>query len=264
MATEKIYKSDTAVNAEIELNIGEVTVEATSEVTRVEVWVRTADNEGQSADAVNSTEFNDRDNTLRIRTRVQGSSGVVINGGVVIGGSVSIVNGVVYSGDRVYVNDNGGVYGRDGRPAQLVAPSKVQVIVKMPLGCNLEVDTVAAHVLAEGRYHRVDLNTTSGSLDVEEAYILDAGTTSGSLTVHRVVDRADIKSVSGAVKVRKWDGDDLCVKSVSGSIKVINAQNASASGRAKLQTVSGAITLGGSKHISDVTMKTVSGSKNRV
>jgi hypothetical protein len=267
MATQSIYSCKTAQDIDIRLTAGEITVEATDEVDAVEVVIRTADNEGPSADAVIGAKFREyADDVLEVRVKVEGltiSSNMVVfggsfNGNVISGlNNISIVNGKIYSdGKEIYNNRAQQVQAHQG-------PSPVQVIIRMPNDRSLTTDTVSASLLAEGRFRKVDVKTTSGATDIEVVERVEVSTTSGSVCVNKATSEARVHSVSGSVKIRHWEGSALRVNTVSGSVKVINAEKST--GSITADTVSGSIRLGGTGHLSDrsVSMRTVSGSRSR-
>lgn len=270
MATERIYKSDTAQDIEIDLNYGEITVETDPLLKFVEVVVSTADDDGPSADAVNLTNFREVGPTgdvLRVKTEFTGSfmvgtSGSTVHLGGTFNGTVIMgLHGVSVTQGRVY-SDGKDLFDRNAQHlSTLKHPTAVKITVRMPQARDLTLDTSGADLTANGTYRAVIANSNSGDIEVENVGLLDATTVSGDIKARRIVIDARLKTVSGDIRVPGWEGTRMRANSVSGDVNV-NAYGAGSEGSLSVKTVSGDITLRSSRHIYDVAVKTVSGDKH--
>lgn len=259
MATERIIKSDTCMSVEIDLAAGEITVEAAAEFRTAEVVIRTADDDGPSADAVNSAKVREYQHGVlgvRVKTPTVSVGGAIFNsnGGVTVVGNLT--GGVVISGGEITINGRRVTADDRGGMVLSQAPSKIQVIVRMPLDQTLNVDTTSASLLAEGTYDKVSIGSVSGAIEVENSKTLFVDTTSSFVKAHRITGKARFESVSGPIKVKRWSGSEFNAKTVSGPIQVVGTD--AASGSLDARTVSGSISLVNTGHL-NVKTRTVSG-----
>jgi hypothetical protein len=142
------------------------------------------------------------------------------------------------------------------RRLMLRAPS-FAITVTTPPDVDVTAVGASSDATLSGRLGAVTLTSSSGHLTVEHCTELQARTASGDVRVGRVEGTATIGNASGDVRVadaggpvqvRTASGDvllgsvagDASVKSASGDVSVERA----ASGRLRLQTVSGDATVG--------------------
>ena len=128
----------------------------------------------------------------------------------------------------------------------------------MPHGSSIDSTTVSADVTGRGRFGTAKVNSTSGDVSLG-AVAGDANvkTVSGDLDVERVDGKANLSSVSGDLELGPVAGE-ISASTVSGDLHVtsagssLNAKGVSGDvtvesvrrGEARMQTVSGDITLG--------------------
>jgi DUF4097 and DUF4098 domain-containing protein YvlB len=135
---------------------------------------------------------------------------------------------------------------------------ELRFAISVPHGSSIDSTTVSADVTCRGRFGTAKVNTTSGDVSLG-AVAGDANvkTVSGDLDVERVDGSANLSSVSGDLELGPVGGEisastvsgdlhatsagsSLNAKGVSGDVTVESVRR----GEARMQTVSGDITLG--------------------
>ena len=114
------------------------------------------------------------------------------------------------------------------------------LLIRVPKGSSIEVDTVSADITAEGVEGEQELQSVSGDLMTEVfAADIDAETVSGDVDVEgsNKDSEAKLESVSGDVTAEDLSGD-IKAGSVSGDIDITGGDF----GRARVETVNGDIT----------------------
>jgi DUF4097 and DUF4098 domain-containing protein YvlB len=135
---------------------------------------------------------------------------------------------------------------------------ELRFAISVPHGSSIDAATVSAGVTGRGRFGTAKVNTTSGDVSLG-AVAGDASvkTVSGDLDVERVDGKASLNSVSGDLELGPVAGE-ISANTVSGDLHVtsagssVNAKGVSGDvtvesvrrGEARLQSVSGDITLG--------------------
>ena len=135
---------------------------------------------------------------------------------------------------------------------------ELRFAISVPHGSAIDATTVSADLAGRGRFGAAKVNTTSGDVSLG-AVAGDASvkTVSGDLDVERVDGRANLSSVSGDLELGPVAGE-ISASTVSGDLHVtsagssVNAKGVSGDvtvesvrrGEARLQSVSGDITLG--------------------
>jgi hypothetical protein len=135
---------------------------------------------------------------------------------------------------------------------------ELRFAISVPHGSSVDASTVSADVAGRGRFGTAKVNTTSGDVSLG-AVAGDANvkTVSGDLDVERVDGKANLNSVSGDLELGPVAGE-ISASTVSGDLHVtsagssVNAKGVSGDvtvesvrrGEARLQSVSGDITLG--------------------
>jgi DUF4097 and DUF4098 domain-containing protein YvlB len=135
---------------------------------------------------------------------------------------------------------------------------ELRFAISVPHGSSIDATTVSADVAGRGRFGTAKVNTTSGDVSLG-AVAGDANvkTVSGDLDVERVDGKASLNSVSGDLELGPVAGE-ISANTVSGDLHVtsagssVNAKGVSGDvtiesmrrGEARLQSVSGDITLG--------------------
>jgi hypothetical protein len=135
---------------------------------------------------------------------------------------------------------------------------ELRFAISVPHGCSIDSTTVSADVAARGRFGTAKVSTTSGDVSLGEvAGDANVKTVSGDLDVERVDGKANLSSVSGDLELGLVAGE-ISASTVSGDLHVtsagssVNAKGVSGDvtvesvrrGEARLQSVSGDITLG--------------------
>ncbi len=128
---------------------------------------------------------------------------------------------------------------------RVVVPKRIREVegsaltVKVPAGCRLDVDAVAASIEVSGLTGRLELESVSGDVTVRgRPAALDADTVSGDLEVEAAPTGCQLESVSGDVTVSSATGS-IEASSVSGDVVVAGGVLE----RAELQTTSGNLRL---------------------
>jgi hypothetical protein len=126
----------------------------------------------------------------------------------------------------------------------------VRIVVAVPHGVDLSVSTASASVDATGRPGKVDVETASGNVTVDEGTDVRLRSASGDLSLGSA-DSVDARSVSGEVVVGRV-AQRARVSATSGGLRLGEAWS-----RAAVETVSGSIEV--DVAYDGVTAKTVSG-----
>jgi hypothetical protein len=248
---------------------GVVTVRTDRTRKEAEITIRTADETGDSADAV-------RDADLRWDARgaliahVQGKGGGISGGTTIIsGGGTSVVQsfgtvhgsvtGMVIDGDMTMVGGNVYVNGRRITPGQgsttiITGSSPIEITAVVPEGSSLTARTQSADVTADGTYTAVSASTQSGTVRAPgQTEQFTAGTQSGDINVENS-PHITAKTQSGDIRLGRTDVVEA--STMSGDVTIRDF-----GGTAQLNSMSGDIrvhaTAGG-----DITAKTMSGDVN--
>lgn len=134
------------------------------------------------------------------------------------------------------------------------------LVLRIPAGARIEVETVSATIEVEdltgsvdlesvsgwvktsGRPAELSIETVSGDLTVaESAPRTDLTSVSGSIAVEMATGRLDAESVSGAIKVEDGSLEDASCETVSGDISYTG--DIVGRGRFDIESMSGSVTL---------------------
>jgi hypothetical protein len=126
----------------------------------------------------------------------------------------------------------------------------VRIVVTVPHGTDISTSTASADVDATGIFGRVDVETASGDVTVDEGGAVRMRTASGELSLGSAVT-ADLRSVSGAVVVGRVAGEAR-INGTSASLRLGEAGS-----HVTVETVSGGIEVDLAR--GGVSSKTVSG-----
>jgi len=150
--------------------------------------------------------------------------------------------------------------------------------LKVPVGANVDVETVSADISINGVQGEIDLESVSGEIEITgETRSLEASSVSGDVVATVTTGSADLESVSGDIVVRRATGrleaavvsgnieieagdlDSFHAETVSGSI--FCAANPTDRARFSLETMSGRIELVVAQDVdADFYIETYSGS----
>ncbi|MGR8009641.1 DUF4097 family beta strand repeat-containing protein [Streptomyces hypolithicus] len=252
--TERTFVSSSTgpVVLGLDLPMGSVHVQVLDSLTHARVTLRTADNSGPAADAVNAARITEHGQAVAVEVpeipgnvmmqsvrgnRITQSMGTVY--GSVTG--ITIVNGRVITG---------------GGTDTMTTISPIEAVVSLPANSSLAVVSSSADAVVNGEVDRMEFRSTSGDLQVDGVRTVNASTTSGDLTVWRVAEQMVARSVSGDIAVDLYSGSDAELDTTSGDVNVHATLKASGAVRAK--SVSGDVTVSGGRGLR-VSARSVSG-----
>ncbi|MGW7268273.1 DUF4097 family beta strand repeat-containing protein [Streptomyces sp. NPDC054842] len=269
MSTEKTFTASTAgrIFADLISHIGAINVFVEPTRKNAQFIIRTGDNEGPLADAVNGTTHREYDyngtHVLEVRVpQVEGAnfgstnvvqiggsrfsfSGGVINTGSMTG--VTISNGDVWVGGQRVVS-NGRVVAEQGSVVGSGSTGTITVDVHVPSLSSFRLDTTSGDLTVHGGdLQALEVKSVSGDVDATAAHTLRATLTSGDLNISRVEGRADLNSVSGDIEIGLYRGSSFRANAVSGDIDV--RVHEEATGIFDVSTVSGDVTTVGATHL---------------
>jgi DUF4097 and DUF4098 domain-containing protein YvlB len=150
--------------------------------------------------------------------------------------------------------------------------------LKIPVGANVDVETVSADISVNGVEGEIDLESVSGGIEITgETGPLEASSVSGDVVATVTTGNAELESVSGDIVVRRATGrlettvvsgnieveagdlDSFHAETVSGSI--FCAANPTEHARFSLETMSGRIEMVVTRDVdADFSIETYSGS----
>jgi DUF4097 and DUF4098 domain-containing protein YvlB len=140
----------------------------------------------------------------------------------------------------------------------LFRDDEYDVHVRCPLEANADLNVAAAEVTTTGKLHKVEVNTASGDVEIEQAEShIRVRSASGDVSLGWVGGRADVNTASGDVSVRTA-AEGATVRSASGDVilgeaaKQVTVQTASgdqeiesvAEGAVDLKSMSGDVKVG--------------------
>jgi DUF4097 and DUF4098 domain-containing protein YvlB len=116
------------------------------------------------------------------------------------------------------------------------------LVVEVPKGADVEVETVSASIEVEGVAGSLELESVSGGVGVRgPCAAVEASTVSGSIDVVGGMERVEVESVSGAIRLEEVGGR-VGAETTSGSIEV----DAEGLSKVECTSVSGGIRFDGS------------------
>ncbi|WP_020574607.1 DUF4097 family beta strand repeat-containing protein [Actinopolymorpha alba] len=127
---------------------------------------------------------------------------------------------------------------------------RVEVLVELPFGSDVQGDTAKGDYLVEGVVGSCQLKTPTGNIRVEQATGVQLKTTSGKVNVDRVTDQANV-SGNGDIRIRQVDGGAV-VKNIGGETWV-----GEVGGDLRVKSANGGITV--DVALAAVDVKTASG-----
>lgn len=272
MTTERTFTADQLGGVNLDTAVGKVIVSADPKLTRAMVVVRTSDDTGPSADAVNDTRaINSFDGTLSVRVPAPTTPSVTIGRSQFnFGGGVSGLRVVQHidsipAGTRITgmtIGDDGITFAPGSKVSiggtVISGGSEIEVLVFLPTPAAMRLTTTAARLKARGDLDALIVTTVSGDVDAESVAELSVGSVSGHVTVGRLRTMANVSTVSGAIEIDQYAGRTADLNSTSGAISVIATSEAT--GAITAATISGGIDLRGAAHL-NVRASTVNGRK---
>lgn len=117
---------------------------------------------------------------------------------------------------------------------------RADITVRLPLGCDVSVETLSANVNATRMQRSLDVESASGDIHVEfHGARLNLKSISGDIAVNAVADQAELQTASGDI-AGSLSAQSLRVDSVSGDVSMEGEQD-----RASISTTSGEVSLKG-------------------
>ena len=232
---------------------GSVRVAAEAGCERATLKVATDDETGPAAEAVQDACMRQTEDGLKARVTFTENSGTtVIQRG---GRSVNMISTGTNYGSVVQVagNNYGSMTGMTTANGQVIsggdvtavpASSPVDVVVTVPEGSTVVVETISARVSTRGNLASVETNTTSGRVNIDGAASVDCRSVSGRVAVDELRGSGRVSAISGRVEVHATSGGSLRVSTVSGRIDITAASEALAAGLCvSANSVSGRVNL---------------------
>ncbi|GAA3163676.1 DUF4097 family beta strand repeat-containing protein [Streptomyces ramulosus] len=244
--------------ADVTCPSGAVTVTVDPTATVPSATVRTDDKTGPSADAV-------RDSTVtltgdRLTVRVPDIEGAGVEGGVTQvftsrGGRTTVfqsvgtvhgsVNGMRIVGGNVIVGDfNGGA----------VSSSPIEVLVTLPAGSGVKVDSHNAHLEVTGPLAALRMDTHNGHVTAGFVGRAKVNGHNGNYTFDAIQESVDIDSHNSHTTIGSYNGHDARVTTHNGTLNL--AATPQATGRIEAHTHNGSITLRGVRGRQDLNVRT--------
>ncbi|MFJ4745421.1 DUF4097 family beta strand repeat-containing protein [Streptomyces sp. NPDC088775] len=262
MTTRK-FTAETAGPVTIDATLlgqgGIVAVRAEADCERATLIIRTADEEGEAADAVRAATLRQSGTTLY--TSVQGKGGTGGGTTIITGGGRNVVQSVVSNnyGSTVQIGGNfvggdvvinGARFAGGGGTTVINGSSPIEITAVVPEGSSVIGRTHSADIVAEGAVLNVSGDTQSGDVRAGHVGKVAAHTQSGDVRVEKAAF-IDAKTMSGDIRLGSTDVVEG--NTMSGDITI-----ADFGGSARLKTMSGDIrahaTTGG-----DLSASTMSG-----
>ncbi|MFI0742808.1 DUF4097 family beta strand repeat-containing protein [Streptomyces sp. NPDC021100] len=243
---------------------GTVTVRTDRYRQAAEITIRTADDTGDSADAVRTAALR-WDSRGALVAHVHSTGGTSGAGTVITGNSSGAVqtiqaNGssvIVMSGSGLHLGGSGSRFHFHGGAAVEVigGASPIEITAVVPEGSSVTARTHSADVTADGRFAAIcassrsgsihalgqaeqfTANTRSGDIGVENVPHLNVTAQSGSIRLGRT-DLVEANAMSGDITIRDFGGTAR-LHTMSGDIRV----HATAGGDLTAATMSGDITV---------------------
>ncbi|MEV7123770.1 hypothetical protein [Kitasatospora griseola] len=260
--TVRTLTAPAARHLHVFLGAGRVVVTTDPAATEVRVRIRSVRDTGPDAEAVEQALLMERDGTVQVDIRnarartVDEPVRAHTRGGSVFNFHGGVNNTVFYDTVETMEIGSGGIR-VDGNVTGAVvtmgtiASSEdqgVAVEVEMPAGGNVLANLGAADLGVHGALNSLTSTTGAGSVRVGSVEVARVTVVSGQVTLARVGELMQVSTTSGAVTVNCYEGhDDSRVSAISGAITV--GVLPTASGSLDLETVTGAITTTGARHL---------------
>jgi DUF4097 and DUF4098 domain-containing protein YvlB len=215
------------LNAALLSATGSLTVRAEPGCTEATVTIRTNEQFGAAADAVRRADLVAADG--RIGASVEGTgSGVRIDGSIVVGDQHGVTGGV-HHGDVVMNNyshgngthvvsghigtlniQNGGrsITMRDVHNSTFVisgGTSQIDIEAVVPPGSSLRGETTGADIVTHGELNRVDVESESGDVKIAHADHVKVETEGGAIEIRGQSSTVDARSEGGSVSIAHAD-----------------------------------------------------------
>ncbi|MER0443218.1 hypothetical protein ABR738_01260 [Streptomyces sp. Edi4] len=229
-----------------------VTVDATATVPSAKV--RTDDKTGPSADAVRRSTVSLDGDRLTVRVpEIEGVDGVtqIIN----TGGSTRIYQsaGVVYgSVTGVTIDGNGNM--TIGGVSGGVASSPIEVLVTLPIGSGVKVESRNAHLEVDGPLAALRMDTHNGHVRAGVVGRVKIDGHNGKYAFEAIQESVDIDSHNGHTTIGSYSGNDARVITHNGTLNL--AATPQAAGQIVARTHNGSVTLRGVRGRQDLDVQT--------
>ncbi|OIJ95420.1 DUF4097 family beta strand repeat-containing protein [Streptomyces colonosanans] len=237
---------------------GVVTVRTDRTRKEAEITIRTADETGDSADAVRDADLRWDSHGVLV-AHVQGKGGSGGGGTFIAGNNYGVVQNVqnnygsmvMVSGGDLNLGGDGFTFQGAGTANVIQGAAPIEIIAVVPEGSSVTARTQSADIIADGTFTAVSASTQSGDVRAPgQTERFAAGTQSGDIDAENSPN-ISVKTQSGDVRLGRTDIVEA--KTMSGDITIRDF-----GGTARLNTMSGDVrvhaTAGG-----DITAKTMSG-----
>jgi DUF4097 and DUF4098 domain-containing protein YvlB len=112
---------------------------------------------------------------------------------------------------------------------QYFGPSgSVAVTVQLPAGSRLEVNAASAELRSVGRFGDVVVNSSHGSIDLEDVASARLTTVAGDVSVGRLNGPAEIRTSKGDIRIAEAVRGDVVLRTDVGEVEVVAAAGVSA------------------------------------
>lgn len=222
MTTTRTIRAEQPGPAVLDVDTQSTTLDVTVDPNRshAELTLRTHDDTGPSADAINDAAAWANGDQIVCKVRYSGSGAVFIAGSnyssVVIGSGTVMVNGRVVTG-------GGGA-------------SPIQMAARVPAGSSIRFRSQSGDLEASGALRAVKADTQSGDISVGTVGEMQASTQSGDVSVGELVGYAELKTMSGDVVVHGAPGSACRASTMSGDVRGsggVRLEGSSMSGRVR-------------------------------
>ncbi|MFC0602246.1 DUF4097 family beta strand repeat-containing protein [Streptomyces palmae] len=229
-----------------------VTVDPTATVPSA--TVRTDDKTGPSADAVaRSTVSLDGDRLIVRVPEIEGVGGVaqIINtgGGTRVYQSGGVIFGSV-TGVTIDRNGNMTIGGISGGTAS----SPIEVLITLPAGSGVTVDSHNAHLTVTGPIAALRMDTHNGHVRAGVVGRAKIDGHNGNYTFDAIQESVDIDSHNAHTTIGTYSGSDAHVTTHNGTLNL--SATPQATGRIEARTHNGSITLRGVRGRQDLDVRT--------
>ncbi|MBC9730977.1 DUF4097 family beta strand repeat-containing protein [Streptomyces sp. TRM68367] len=240
--------------ADVTCPSGTVKVTVDPTVTVPSARVRTDDKTGPSADAVRRSTVSLDGDRLTVRVpEIEGVGGVtqIINTGR--GTRIYQSAGVVYgSVTGVTIDGNGNM--TIGGVSGGVASSPIEVLVTLPAGSGVKVDSHNAHLEVDGPLAALRMDTHNGHVRAGVVGRARIDGHNGNYTFEAIQESVDIDSHNGHTTIGSYHGSDARVTTHNGTLNL--AATPHATGPIVARTHNGSITLRGVRGRQDLDVRT--------
>ncbi|MGW2227475.1 DUF4097 family beta strand repeat-containing protein [Streptomyces formicae] len=225
---------------------GEVRVRVDPTATAASVTIRTDDEDGPAAEAARGASAVLSGQRLTVRVpKIEGADGSVTIGNMTFNGGVQFVQNVTTVGRGQTLTGvsivNGKVIGGGISGGLAVRP--VEVLVTLPAGSGVKMQTKNANLTVTGPLAALDFNGYNGDVRAGLVGRLKVDTYNGDVRADGVQDWADAETYNGDIELGSYSGGSARLITYNGDVSL--SATPAASGVLLTQTYNGDIRLRG-------------------